>query len=107
MSPESPPDPQVDVTVGSWGGMTQLWVHLFLRPVRWQVGGRARPGGAMDAWIRLGCQQDMKGKGGSAAAPGVAFPAEHLAASRGFGIMTDYSMAGFGESRGEGGGAMR
>jgi hypothetical protein len=45
------------------------------------------------------------GRTNSAAAPCVAFPAELLAAARGFGIMTDYLRAGFGEQgrAGEGG----
>ena len=37
----------------------------------------------------------------SAAAPHVAFPAEHPAAARDFGIMTDYLRAGFSGSRSE------
>ena len=44
-----------------------------------------------------------KRKNGSAAAPCVTFPAEHLAAARDFGIMTCCFRAGFGEGRsGEG-----
>jgi hypothetical protein len=45
--------------------------------------------------------QDTKGRAGSAAVPGVAFPAELLAAARGFGNKTEYFKAGGGEAKAE------